>query len=31
MYRILPFAILLCSIVPLPIVAQEVGLHFTVA
>ncbi len=31
MHRILPFAALLLSIAPLPVLAQEVGLYFTVA
>lgn len=31
MHRILPFAVLVFSIAPLPVRAQEVGLHFTVA
>ena len=31
MYRILSFAVLLFSIAPLPVLAQEVGLHLTVA
>lgn len=31
MHRIIPFAVLLFSIAPLPALAQEAGLHFTVA
>lgn len=31
MYRILPFAVLLFSAIPLPVLAQEAGLHLSVA